>query len=558
MFNKKELVYHLEEIADFLEFNGENPFKINAFRNGANAIRRYEDDFEKLIKEKNLDSIKGIGKALQSIIYEFYENNSSQLYNELKSKIPDSLLEIFQIKGLGPKKISVLHKELNINSIGELEYACKENRLLLLKGFGKTTQEKILNEIEKIKINRKFVLLDTADEIQQQILNVLNKFNSIKEISITGEFRRCLEIISKIEFVVLVDKIINFENELNKKFNFKKYEDYYSLLLDQNISILIYTTKTKNEFISKLFFTTGSNEFINKIGIKNISEKITDEGKIFEDIKMEYVPPEMREEQYFEIQNKKLSCGSFGKEPSNLTLEKFKGFFHFHTTFSDGNDSLENMVLAANKLGFDYFIVCDHSKSAFYANGLKEENLIEQKNEIVRISKKLNLHLLQGIESDILVNGELDYSDEILQNLDFVVASVHSRFNLSKDEMTQRIIRAVENPFTKVLGHPTGRLLLSRPSYELDLKKVIDACSANNVAIEINANPHRLDLDWRMIFYAREKGCLFSISPDAHSTEDILLIKYGIMIAQKTGLKCDEVINCFSFNNFEHYILNKK
>lgn len=558
MFNKKELVNHLEEIADFLEFNGENPFKINAFRNGANAIRRYEDDFEKLIKEKNLDSIKGIGKALQSIIYEFYENNSSQLYNELKSKIPDSLLEIFQIKGLGPKKISVLHKELNINSIGELEYACKENRLLLLKGFGKTTQEKILNEIEKIKINRKFVLLDTADEIQQQILNVLNKFNSIKEISITGEFRRVREIISNLEFVALIVDIDNFEIELDKKFKFQKNENYYSLLLDINIPISIYTTKTKNEFISKLFFTTGSNEFINKIGIKNISEKITDEGKIFEDIKMEYVPPEMREEQYFEIQNKKLSCGSFGKEPSNLTLEKFKGFFHFHTTFSDGNDSLENMVLAANKLGFNYFIVCDHSKSAFYANGLKEENLIEQKNEIVRISKKLNLHLLQGIESDILVNGELDYSDEILQNLDFVVASVHSRFNLSKDEMTQRIIRAVENPFTKVLGHPTGRLLLSRPSYELDLKKVIDACSANNVAIEINANPHRLDLDWRMIFYAREKGCLFSINPDAHSTEDILLIKYGIMIAQKTGLKCEEVINCFSFNNFEHYILNKK
>lgn len=548
MFNKKELVNHLEEIADFLEFNGENPFKINAFRNGANAIRRYEDDFEKLIKEKKIDSIKGIGKALQSIIYEFYENNSSQLYNELKSKIPDSLLEIFQIKGLGPKKISVLNKELNIASIGELEYACKENRLVLLKGFGKTTQEKILNEIEKIKINRQFVLLDTADEIQQQILNVLNKFHSIKEINITGEFRRVMEIISKLEFVALIDGIDNFEIELRKKFNFQKYDEYYSLLLNINIPILIYTTETKNEFISKLFFTTGSNEFINKIGIKNISDKITDEEKIFEEIKIEYVTPEMREKQYFEIQNKNF------KEPSDLTLEKFKGFFHFHTTFSDGNDSLENMVIAANKIGFEYFIVCDHSKSAFYANGLKEENLIEQKNEINRVSKKLNLPILHGIESDILVNGELDYSNEILKSLDFVVASVHSRFNLSKDEMTQRIIDAVENPFTKVLGHPTGRLLLSRPSYELDLKKIIDACAANNVAIEINANPHRLDLDWRMIFYAREKGCLFSINPDAHSIEDILLIKYGIMIAHKTGLKCKEVINCFSLNEFKNYI----
>ncbi|GAB6281438.1 MAG: DNA polymerase/3'-5' exonuclease PolX [Ignavibacterium sp.] len=551
MFNKKELINHLEVIADFLEYNGENPFKINAFRNGANAIRRYEDDFEQLIKEKKLDSIKGIGKALQSIIYEFYENNSSQLYNELKSKIPDSLLEIFQIKGLGPKKISVLNKELSITSIGELEYACKENRLILLKGFGKTTQEKILNEIEKIKINSQFVLLDTADKIQQQLLNLVNDFNSIKEISVTGEFRRNLEIISKIEFVILINDIKIFENELSKKFNFTKNENYYSLSFSINILIIIFVTQTKNDFISKLFFTTGSNEFINKLGIKNISEKITDEEKIFEEIKMEYVAPEMREEQYFEIQNKKF------KEPSDLTLEKFKGFFHFHTTFSDGNDSLENMVIAANKLGFEYFIVCDHSKSAFYANGLKEENLIEQKIEIARVGKKLNLPILQGIESDILVNGELDYSDEILKSLDFVVASIHSRFNLSKDEMTQRIIHAVENPFTKVLGHPTGRLLLSRPPYQLDLKKVIDACAENNVAIEINANPHRLDLDWRMIFYAREKGCLFSINPDAHSSEDILLIKYGIMIARKAGLQKEEVINCFSIDEFKNYILKQ-
>ncbi len=263
---------------------------------------------------------------------------------------------------------------------------------------------------------------------------------------------------------------------------------------------------------------------------------------------MEFVPPEMREEQYFEIKNKKL------KILSNLTFDNFKGFFHFHTTFSDGNDSLENMIIAANKLGFEYFIVCDHSKSAFYANGLKEENLIEQHNEINRISKKLNLPIFQGIESDILVNGDLDYSDEILKSLDFIVASVHSRFNLSEEEMTRRIIHAVENPYTKVLGHPTGRLLLSRPPYQLNLKKVIDACAENNVAIEINANPHRLDLDWRMIFYAREKGCLFSINPDAHSTEDIFLTKYGIMIARKAGLQVEEVINCFSIDKFKNYI----
>jgi DNA polymerase (family 10) len=234
-----------------------------------------------------------------------------------------------------------------------------------------------------------------------------------------------------------------------------------------------------------------------------------------------------------------------------------QGFFHFHTTYSDGSNSLEEMIIGASNRGYNYFAVCDHSKSAVYANGLNEQRIIKQKEEIKLVSQKLGVRIFHGIESDILINGDLDYERDFLQNFDFIVASVHSVFSLGEEEMTNRLIRAVENPFTDVLGHPSGRLLLARDSYKINFKKVIDACASNRVAIEINANPFRLDLDWRNIFYAREKECLISINPDAHSVDDINYDKYGIMVARKAGLQVKEVINCFSLSEFIHY-LNRK
>lgn len=551
MFNKKLLINLLEDIADLMEFKGENIFKVNAFRNGANVIRRSEADVETLIKEKKIDSIKGIGKGLQSVIYEFYEKDESSVYNELKGEVPDGLLEILKIRGLGAKKVNILYKELGISSIGELEYACKENRLSLLKGFDSASQSKILSQIEQIKSNSKFLLLNKAEAISKNISEKLSKLKSVNKYEITGEMRRIREVVSEISFLILINKE-KFLKEISKEFIIKEaVEDNLIIIdFDINIPVKFYSIENEKEFYLQLFQTTSPIEFLEKVEINNkISYKSEDE--IFEKNKLPYIIPEMREELILD----KFNSQKF--KNSDLQFEHFKGFFHFHTTQSDGSNSLLEMVTEANKKGYEYFAVCDHSKSAFYANGLNEKRLLEQKKEIEVVKTKTKLPIFHGIESDILVDGSLDYPDDILSSFDFIVASVHSRFNLSEDEMTKRIINAVENKFTDVLGHPTGRLLLSRDSYQINIKKIIDACYANNVAIEINANPHRLDLDWRHLFYARDKGCIFSINPDAHSTEEIMNTRFGIMVARKSGMQPNEVINCYNKENFIKFINRK-
>lgn len=548
MFNKKDLINTLDEIADLFEFNGENAFKVNAFRNGSNIIRRLNVDIEHLIKSKEIENLKGIGKALQSVIYDFFLDGKSKLLDDLKSQLPESLFDIFSIRGLGPKKISVLYKDLEIKSIGELEYACNENRLVLLKGFGKLTQQKIVQEIERIKVNNKFVLLNYAEKIFNEINQTIKTFNSILEFQVSGDYRRNMEIISQLEFVIQINSKENFLTELKNKFaDFKLVNNEIHIEKYWQIPVHFHLTDNKIEFTNSLFFNTGSSEFLSKLDLPN-SFSEDDELKIFRNLKMDYIAPEMRELGYFNISN---------KASSNLELKNIVGFFHFHTNYSDGSNSLIDMINAAQNLGYKYFTVCDHSKSAVYANGLSESRILLQKEEIEKLKAEFSLNIFHGIESDILKDGSLDYSDEILNSFDFIVASVHSNFSMSENEMTNRIIKAVENPATDVLGHPTGRLLLSRESYKINIKKIIDACSQNGVAIEINSNPHRLDLDWRNIYYAREMNCLFSINADAHSVDDIKLSKYGVMIARKAGIQANEVINCFSLNEFKKFIRRK-
>ncbi len=547
MSDRKEIINLLYNIADLLEFKGENPFKVNAFRNGANAIRQLGDKFDFYLKEKTLDEIKGIGKGLQSVIYEFAEKGESTELKSLLSNIPDTLIELFSVHGLGPKKIKVLYDELGIKSIGELEYACRENRIALLKGFGKTTQEKILAELEKRKYFAKYVLLHQADKIANEIESELSTIKAVKKHTRTGELRRIREIISQIDFVVLIDKEKTFTElfeitakENNRIFIKTKYQ----------IPVSIFITNDIDSFEKTLFVSTGSVEFLSKSGFNFVKLKGKSETEFFKSMKMEFVIPEMREEEYFTLNETK-------RKNSDLQLSLMNGLLHFHTTFSDGRDTLDSMINKAKELGFKYAAVCDHSKSAFYANGLTEERVLEQKKQVKKYSEENKFTVFQGIESDILTDGSLDYSEDFLKNIDFVVASVHSQFNLSETDMTKRIIRAIENPYTDLLGHPTGRLLLSRDAYKLDVKKIIDACSANDVAIEINSNPRRLDLDWRWIYYARNKGCKFSINADAHSNEDILYTGYGISIARKGGIQTGEVINCYDENKFRKFLKRK-
>jgi DNA polymerase (family 10) len=550
---KKELINNIELFADLLEFNDANKFKVNAFRNGANIIRRIDEDIELLVESGEINNIKGIGKGISAFISEFFESGQVTELEELREDISDELLELFGVKGLGARKIRVLRDDLDIQNLDDLEAACLNNKIAELKGFGLKSQEKIMKEIARIQAAEKRLLINKAEFIAENILEKLKQIDSVISAEPTGELRRGMEIIDRIEILCRVTDKEEFLINIGKIFAYNEIASVtlskISIDIDVFPEVFIYLS-TEDTYADYLLRTTGSSEFL-LLGFE--SEIVTDSGteeEIFKLNNKKFIIPEMREEEYFKADSEL-------RENSDLELSAFNGFFHFHTTYSDGMASLREMVKGAEKLGFGYFAVCDHSKSAFYANGLEERRVLQQTEEIRKTEKELGLPIFQGIESDILGDGSLDYSADFLVNFDLVVASVHSLFNLSEEEMTARIIKAVENPFTDILAHPTGRLLLSRDAYKINIKKVIDACSRNDVAIELNSNPHRLDLDWRHIYYAREQGCRFSINPDSHSVESINEIRYGIKLARKGGMRTGEVINCFSLDEFKQFINRK-
>ena len=549
MPSKKDTIKLLEEIADMLELKGENKFKIQAYRTGAGSIKKIDTDFDNIVKLKELNKIKGIGPGLQKIIYEFYDTNESSLYKNLREEIPAGFEQLLKIKGLNPAKIMLINSELGVTNLEELEDAIKKNLLVNIKGFGENLQEKILSEIKDHKAYSNYILLSDALRISNDFLNKISNFNSVKSIDKSGELRRGSEIISHMDFVILTSNQKAFFNDLKKVYYFKKLRDKILIKEISDIPVYIFIYEIKNEYLRQLFVNTGSEEFINLINSKEI--KGDSEEEIFSGLKMPFIIPEMREKEYFEQKKKSLL------KNSNLTFDYFKGLLHFHTNYSDGKNTLVEMSNAAEELGFRYAAVNDHSKSAYYANGMDENRVLQQRKEIRQINSRNKISLFAGIEADILANGDLDYNNEILSGFDFVIASVHSRFNLNEKEMTGRIIKAVENPFVDVLAHPSGRLLLSRNPYKFDVKKVIDACYANNVAIEINSSPKRLDLEWRWVYYAREKGCLFSINPDAHTISEISYLVYGIMIGRKAGLQPEEVINCFELSKFKKFLSRK-
>ncbi|MBX2977640.1 MAG: PHP domain-containing protein, partial [Ignavibacteriaceae bacterium] len=414
---RKEIIRVLEEIADLLEFNGENVFKVNAFRNGANSIRRFEGDFELLVEEKKLNSVKGVGTALQSVIHDLYRNGISSLLSELKKELPEGIHELFKIKGIGPKKVKQLFSELNINSIADLENGCINNKLITIKGFTQKTTENILAEIEKYKENQKYLLLSDALKI---VDNIKLKLNDVKfdAFEVTGELRRRREIVSKIEFLVAGDfekisfTIKNVFNNVNKS--------------EKNISVadfqipIIFHYSIENDFTRDLLITTGSREFLEFYKIDEFSSSEKSEHQIFQKMKISYHAPVLREKEFVE------SNSRVPNENELIQISDLKGFLHFHTNYSDGMNSIAEMVLSAKEFGYNYFAVCDHSKSAFYANGLSEDRIFIQNKELTKVSSENSLNILQGIEVDILQSGELDYDSDFMENFDFVVASVHS------------------------------------------------------------------------------------------------------------------------------------
>ena len=542
--------------SQLMELHSENPFKIRSLQNAAFKIEKLNAPLSTM-DSVDMASIEGIGKGLQSKISDYLNRQSFSDLDELLTRTPQGVIDMLSIKGIGPKKVLQLWKEIEIESVGELLYACNENRLITVKGFGEKTQKLIRDSIEFRISNAKNCLFPIAEFVSEEILKEAHGIFPDKEFLISGQTRRKCEIITALEFVsninqpelnkyisgsvLFKDQIAEFRSENINGIPVQICE----LLFQETIPVIFYLCS--EEQIQKiLFLTTSSEMHLNKLLSDykiDIAKTFKSEEEIYRSIGLPYFIPELREGLIeFELL-KKNGLHSLIEE-SDL-----KGILHNHSTYSDGNDTLKDMALYCKELGYEYLGICDHSKSAFYANGLKEDKILQQHEEIEKLNKILSpFRIFRGIESDILSNGELDYEEDVLKTFDFIVASVHSNLRMEEEKATTRLIKAVENPYTTILGHPTGRLLLSRPGYPIDHKKVIDACAANQVVLELNANPYRLDIDWRWIQYAMEKGVMISINPDAHRKEGYHDMHFGVGVARKGGLTKAMTFNALSLS----------
>jgi len=565
--NKLDVSKILEEIGILLELKGENPFKFRAYHNASVTVEALEEDLDKAIEDGTLAEQKGIGKGLYEKIVELNNTERLKYYEDLKKEIPAGLLEIIRIPGVGPKKAKALYDELGISTVGELEYACMENRLIGLHGFGEATQAKILKGIEYYRKGMGHHLFNAALKDAERLLTLLEKNKDIKKRSIAGSIRRRKEVIKDIDIVASarherVGAVMDFFTTLpDVQSIVAKGDTKSSVILNSGINADLRIV-SDSEYPFALHYFTGSAEHntamrsrAKKFGLKlneyglfkgEKSLQCKSEEEIFKALGLTYIPPELREDKG------EIEAAEQGKLPELIEPSDIKGIFHVHTTYSDASMTLHEVVKLAQGAGYQYIGISDHSKSAYYAGGLTEEKLRAQHDEIDGLNSKLkNFYIFKGIECEILSDGSLDYSDEILAEFDFVIASVHSRFNMSEEEMTKRIIKAISNPYTTMLGHPTGRLLLSREGYKVDLHKVIDAAAEKGVVIELNAHPYRFDLDWRYCKYAKEHGVKVSINPDAHHMGDLSNVAYGVGIARKGWLTSRDVLNTMTLGEIK-------
>ena len=546
----KEIAKTFQELADIMELHQENPFKIKTYLNAYIALRKVQTPLAEMSLEE-LTEIKGVGKAVSEKIQELIKNGTLEALRHYQQLTPPGVVEMLKIKGFGPKKVLTVWKELGIDTIGELLYACNENRLIELYGFGKKTQEEIKKNLEYYQRSKNKLLYADAISIAEALSFFLKEKLEGVEIALVGELRRKSPVVSKMECLIGLDAAFEAVFDTSA----------YTIIQQQANECIVSTPDVSNIFVykcspaewgSKLFRYTGSQDFmkafLERTAVQDF-KNIATEAAVFEKAGFEYTLPELRENGLY-IKNKGLS-----DMPELIEMTDIKGVIHNHTTYSDGIHTLKDMALQAKSLGYAYIVITDHSKSAFYANGLREDRLAEQWLEIDQINPELApFKIFKGIESDILHDGSLDYSDDVLGKFDCIIASIHSNLRMTLEIATERLISAIENPHTKILGHPTGRLLLSREGYPIDHQKVIDACAANGVAIELNANPYRLDLDYTWIPYAMEKGVLIAINPDAHSKEGINDIRFGVLAARKGALTREFCLNSMDLPTFEAWL----
>ena len=539
-------------LSRLMEIHGENSFKARAYSSAAFAIDKLPQELSKMPAAK-FASIKGIGDSVAKKIIEIFERGEIVALTELISKTPEGVLEMLNIKGIGPKKIAVIWKGMGIESVGELLYACNENRLTLYKGFGEKTQQSIQESIEYFLNNIGSYLYARVEGLAASLDAALKEQFKQYHFFQTGDVRRHLETIDKLEWVTDAPAAALQAYLVENNFITEKLETAESVFQGrtENIQLNFYHAQA-GKLYEKLFLTSGSDEFIHAWNEKfpfTTTTTFTSEEEIFSSVHVAFVPPYLRESAGVirQAENNNL--------PEVIQTNEIAAIIHSHSKWSDGLNTIEEMARAAIAKGLQYLVISDHSKTAIYANGLSEERLKAQHGEIDELNEKLKpFKIFKSIESDILNDGSLDYTPDVLAGFDLVIASVHSNIKMSEEKAMMRLLTAVQNPFTSILGHCTGRLLLSRNGYPVRHTELIDACAKHNVVIELNAHPRRLDIDWRYIHCCIEKKVLISIDPDAHSIGGFSDVKYGVLAAQKAGITKENNLSSFSLNEFEAFL----
>ncbi len=560
--DKKQIAAVLKEMSVLMEILGKNPFKIRAHQNAARVVEGLTADLKSLVESGEITGIKGIGKGMADKIAILLDGGELEEHQALKEEVPAGLLEVSKIAGMGPKKVKAVWDELNVTTLEELETAAQEDKLSGMKGFGKKTQEKILQNIGLLKKFRDSYLLSEGRTAGEVLLARVREFPGVIRSEIAGSLRRSKEIVKDIDIVVSAEEadrsgiMDGFTTLDDVQVVVGKGETKSSVVLKNGINADLRIVSDE-QYPYTLHHFTGSKEHnvalrqhAIKMGMK-VSEwglfkgddlvPCEDEQAIYKALGMRYIAPELREN-YGEIE-----AAQDNALPKLIEAKDIKGIIHTHSVWSDGVNTIAEMAKACQERGYEYLVISDHSKAAAYANGLNEARIQQQHAEVDALNNELNgFRVLKSIECDILGEGELDYSDEVLATFDLVIASVHSRFGMTEAEATKRIITAIENKYVTILGHLTGRLLLGREGYPLDQRAVLDAAADLGVSVEINANPRRLDLDWRLCKYALEKGVMLSINPDAHRIEGLADMQYGIGVARKGWVTSDRVLNCYS------------
>ncbi len=553
-------------LSKLMDINGENSFKTKTFAVAAFNIEKLPMQL-KNTPRSTLFTMKGIGESVAKKVIELLDTGKLETLNEYINKTPQGVIEMLNIKGIGPKKINTIWKQMEIESLGELLYACNENRLTLFKGFGEKTQKNVLEAINFYFSNQGHFLFAQLNEVFPQVENYLKKLFTSEKVRVTGAYRRHTLTIEELEFVVDETKEIIKPKFLTAQppelLEEKEDELLYKLM--NGLKLRLYTGK--QNIIERQFLTTGSKEFTD--AFQNAFPKLKytaseNDESVFEAANIPFILPCLREKATI------IELAIKNKLPRIIQTEEICSIIHSHSNWSDGTNTIEEMAEECIKRGFEYLVISDHSQTAFYANGLKEDRILAQHKQIDELNKQLALQpspkgpggqafkIFKSIESDILNDGSLDYPEAVLKTFDLVIASVHSNLKMPEDKAMKRLITAIENPYTTILGHMTGRLLLSRNGYPVDHKKIIEACAANNVVIELNAHPRRLDIDWKWIDYAIEKGVLLSINPDAHALSGFDDVKYGVLAGQKGGMEKENNLSSFGLKEFTDFLMHQR